>query len=242
MTRKLSILTVVHKNPSGLLNLCKGLCPILSDDVEWIIKDSNQCLKTQEWGATLTSPNIRFISTPDSGIYEALNMAIASASADFYLTVGADDLIYPKGVESFVNNYSKLSKFDILTYPVIVNSKLCLRNQWIPAFVNLKGFVSSHSVGTVIRKSLHSTIGLYDVSYRILSDSYFLKLCVQREVKFLFINKPAMGEFGTDGISSKEKIAVIRETYKYQRESGSSWLLQYILYVLRVIRFHLSKR
>lgn len=240
MTHKLSILTVVHLNLEGLQRLHECLSPVLSEDVEWVVKDSGRCPATRVWAARLNNPNIRFSAEPDLGIYDALNTAVTMADGEYYLTAGSDDLLFRDSIISFVEDIARLAGYDIIGYPVEVSGHVHRHNQRVPLFVSTAGLVSSHSVGTIIRRSLHRRFGLYDTSYTMLADSLFLTHCAQQRVKFLYIDDKVLGKFGASGISSKASMNRFLEAFRYQRACDSNFVLQVFLLLLRLSKAGLS--
>lgn len=233
---KLSIVTVVDKNLNGLELLLENLEAVLSDDVEWVIKDSGRCQDTREWASRMEGvPNIRILCEVDSGIYDALNVAVAMADGVFYLTVGSDDRLFPDRIAEFVRDFSSHVEDDIVVYPVVINGEIRRRKKWLPLSVSTGGLIASHSVGTVIRKALHVKYGYYDTSYSILADSLFLTTCDLAGVRFRYIDKP-MGEFDANGISSKPDQRRFLEAFRYQRARGSCLLIQVVLLILRNVQ------
>jgi glycosyltransferase involved in cell wall biosynthesis len=234
--RKLSIITVVDRNLKGLIEIYNQIETTLSTEIEWVIKDSSRCDATRRWGESVSSSNLRFISSTDSGIYEALNQAISNSTGEFYVTLGADDSLFSKSLSLFLEDYNKLSFFDILVFPVIVNKKVHFVSKYCPTFLSAASLVSSHSVGTFIKKSIHQKIGLYDQSYKILADSLFLTKAFKSNFKFCYIKSEPIGEFGIEGISSTNFQTRFYEAYRYQLELGSPAPLQIILFALRVFK------
>ena len=237
LVRKLSIITVVDRNLNGIINIYNQIGKYLSADVEWIIKDSSRCDATKKWGNSVSSENLRFISSNDSGIYEALNQAISHSTGEFYVTLGADDSLFSNCLSGFLEDYNNLSFFDILVFPVIVNKQKHFASKYCPTFVSVASLVTSHSVGTFIKKSIHQKIGFYDQSYKILADSLFLTKAFRSDFRFFYIKGEPIGEFGTGGISSTNFQVRFYEAYRYQTQLGSPRLLQMILFVLRVLKY-----
>lgn len=239
---ELSIVTASHRNLAGLEALYAQLKPALGENVEWIIKDSGKCEATRTWGDELSNPNVRFICEADNGIYPALNRALSECRAEFYLVVGSDDFIDPASVHEVARliQTEALKDVDVASFPVIINQKVFHRKLMCPTFLSVGGLVSSHSVGTVIRRSLHDSIGLYDEDYKILADSYFLRRAYQAGASFRHFKGPVMGTFTQAGISSTQHARRIVEAYSYNVACADSYILQAILLMLRTIKYRPS--
>ncbi len=206
-------------------------------EIEWVIKDSGRCKETIEWARTLNNPGVLFVSSLDTGIYDALNQALIISNGEYYVTLGSDDTIFVDGITNFLTEYNRFSNYDVIVYPVFVNCRLNLGRSLCPLFVSTSGYISSHSVGTLIRRSVHERLGMYDVNYKILADSLFITRCIQNKLAFFYATEIAFGIFSTQGISSTNHRARLVEAYRYQRSSGSSAFTQAILFLFRMIRY-----
>lgn len=234
---KISVLTAVHKNLSGLLAIYESISEVLSSNINWVIKDSGECKATKEWIATLNMDNIIFITGKDEGIYSALNSGIKRCS-DFYIVCGSDDLIFPSALvelHDIVNNIN--DNCELLINSVVIDGRVICPGPKPCLTISLKGWIVSHSVGCLIKTDLHEKFGCYDESYSILADSKFLTLLYENKIQFYEAEDIIGGIFSTDGISSINKKQRAAEAYRYHVDLGYNRFLQYLLYYLRVLFF-----
>lgn len=241
----LTIITASHRNLVGLQRLASEILPVLSSQIAWIIKDSGHCGDSARWAVEVEQPGFRFDTAPDLGIYDALNQAVAVASVHggYYLVAGSDDHL---DGEALTRLGSKLAgadgaqSGDIITFPVATPKGVRRRKRFLPLWVSSSGLTSSHSIGTVIRCSLHDRLGPYDTTYRILADSLFLRLAYQRGAVFEHCDVPILGTFNLDGVSSRDHGRRLIETYSYLCQTGSSVPVQAALLFLRICRYRPS--
>lgn len=73
-------------------------------DFEWIVVDGGSGDGTPEFLSGIRSLNLRYVSEPDHGIYDAMNKAIAMCRGDFILFMGADDVLADERVLSDVSS------------------------------------------------------------------------------------------------------------------------------------------
>jgi glycosyltransferase involved in cell wall biosynthesis len=233
----LTVITVVHDNFKGLLSIYEHLNIFLNEDIRWIIKDSGSCKKTEIWSSKVDNPNIRFILSKDKGIYNALNIAIRETKSDFYLVVGSDDYVFHAALNHLKNAYYKnqFSNLDIITFPIIVKNKIYFPKRYRPSSFSISSIITSHSVGTIIRTSIHHELGFYDESYKILADSYFIRIAQLKKYRFKLINHPTIGVFSTHGISNTEYLLKAKEAFKYNRMCRSPIPLQAFYYLIRLL-------
>jgi glycosyltransferase involved in cell wall biosynthesis len=239
---KISLITPVHQNLKGLKNIFNVVADIVGSDLEWIIKDSGSCEMTQAWLSEIDSPHIKHNSAPDSGLYDAMNAAIKIASAPYYLTLGSDDIIFQESIKQLIS-LSESSEFlaaDIISFPVLKNKGLRTLHRYCPLSWNVSRLITSHSVGTIIRKRLHESLGYYDTRYMVLADSLFIKGAFNQGARFLSFELPVMGEFSAGGISSNENLVKIKESYDYNTATGSPIIIQAIFFLIRVARAKLK--
>ncbi len=230
---KISILTATYNSESTIFNLIDSLSSQTTLDFEWVIADGGSTDKTLDLIRQNKTLRIRIDSRPDFGIYDALNRAIKLSEGDYYLTVGSDDILYPNAISDFKKHVDK-TKAKIISANVFMNQRVC-RPRGRPWLFCMGAYVSCHAVGTLIKKDLHHTLGLYSRKYPLAADQLFLKkvcdsgVCVERAE---FIS----GEFGDQGISSKDILGTLTEIYRIQIQTGENKLLQTIIFILRLIR------
>ena len=234
----LTLITVSHRNLPGLVSLFSQIQTALSSDVAWVIKDSGDCQATAAWGASIDNINVQFISEPDKGIYSALNRSLSECSSEFYLVVGSDDSIEPRAIIAIgeMIRSGKFATLDVASFPVMIDGRPFRRKRMRPHFVSVSGLISSHSVGTIIRRSLHDTAGLYDENYRILADALFIRRAYQAGARFRHFEGPTTGSFSLSGVSSTQHSRRILEAYSYNVLCGDSPALQAIIMMWRIMK------
>lgn len=220
------------------MSLYEDIKLALNSDIEWIIKDSGSCIASAHWASEIEEPNIRFYNEKDTGIYNAINVALSKCRSDFYLVVGSDDSVNSSALLVIVKliQSGELSDVDIASFPVMVDQRIHHKKWMRPTFFSIGSLVSSHSVGTVIRRRLHESVGFYDESYKILADALFLRRAHQVGACFKHFKKPITGIFTTTGISSTQHARRILEAYSYNVACGDSPALQAIFMMLRTIK------
>lgn len=234
----LTIVTVSHNNHAGLVSLYKNIKPALNPSIEWVIKDSGSCLASAQWANQINEKYIRFYNENDAGIYNAINFALSKSLSDFYLVVGSDDSINSSALLAIIKliNSGELTDIDVASFPVIINNCICHKKRMRPTFLSIGSLVSSHSVGTVIRRRLHESVGFYDESYKILADALFLRRAHQAGACFKHFKTPITGIFATSGISSMQHSRRILEAYSYNVACGDSPTIQSFFMMLRTIK------
>ena len=63
------------------------------------------------------------------------------------------------------------------------------------------GISSSHSVATLINKKLHTSVGFYDLRFKMCADQYFVKQSYYHDKKVVYVDFIS-GKFNNTGYSS----------------------------------------
>jgi len=100
-----------------------------------------------------------WISEPDFGIYDAMNKALQMATGEYYLVLGADDRLNPDVIAQY-RNHARQSDADIITALISRNGIIEKRKPCWPWLYAHHAYVSEHSVGSLIRRSLHKKVRL----------------------------------------------------------------------------------
>jgi len=231
---KISIITATYNASSQLPRLIDSLRKQSDKNFEWVVTDGGSTDGTLEVLQQIDDLNLVIDTQPDFGIYDALNRAIGIATGEYYLVLGADDILYENAISLFYQNMD--SKADLVTALVKIEGReLGVRRPW-PWLYGQFAYVSSHAVGTLISKKLHEVHGLYSRHFPIAADQLFLKKVAEsKETKILEVNFVA-GEFGTTGTSNQDLLGTFTESLRVQIVSGENKFLQLLLFFLRVIK------
>lgn len=231
----ISVITVTFNASQHLPNLIESLYAQSDSDFEWIIVDGASTDGTVEVIKSANDVVTKWLSEPDFGIYHAMNKALQIATGEFYLVLGADDRLTPEAIAQY-KNHAKQAKADILTAKIIRDGRVEKRKPCWPWLYAHHAFVSEHSVGSLIRRSLHEKFGLYSKRYPIGADLLFLKrACLAPETKIVHLDFIA-GIFGFTGRSRNDRAGAICDYFRGQFETEKFKYLQIFLFALKVLK------
>lgn len=239
---KLSIITVTLNAANHIQHLINSLQKQTCKDFEWVIADGESKDNTLELISKVTDLNISIVSTPDFGIYDAMNAGIKRASATHYLVIGADDTFEPHTVQSIIDDLNAEPELDILIGQVKANGQLIKLQKGRSCVYGARAYITSHSVGSVIRKALHEKFGYYGNKYSIIADSAFIKKIFEsKEIKAKY-SDVIYGTFATDGISNTAIVQSYCEFLSLQLATEKYKIFQIFLFMARYAKFRLSKK
>lgn len=231
---KISILTATYNAAANLPRLMESLRAQTDRDFEWIVMDGGSQDETLVQLRDATDLVSRWQSEPDFGIYHALNKAIGLASGTYYLVLGADDLLLPDAIRNY-RKAALATGADVISAPVVANGAEIMPRRRMAWWSSSPPFVSSHSVGTLIRIALHNELGLYSRRFPISADTYFFLLAGKSGKSFYYFSEP-VGIYGTDGLSSNDTLGGMCESFRANAEVRGFWGVHMFLLVLRVIK------
>ncbi len=235
----ISVITATYNASEHLPRLIDSLAAQTDQDFEWVVADGASTDSTLELleGAKTKLKRVIVDSRPDFGIYDALNRAIKLASGEYYLVMGADDELFPEAIAQYKKAAAK-SKADLVTAKVKIGSTVVTtrKPRWLWLF-GPSAIISSHAVGTLIKRELHEKHGLYNFKrYLIYADSAWLLHVLHHKPSVEYLPY-VCGCFSTDGMSNRSQLISFTEQLRAQVEIGGNIYLQTFLFMLRVIKW-----
>lgn len=172
------------------------------------------------------------VTEQDFGFYDALNKAVRAVQTDFYLVVGADDRLAPDAIANF---RATVGNADIVVAGVEAGGQI--RRGFHPqkAWIGPSRTMTSHSVGTLIRTALHEKFGYYSFRYPTLADWHFLKRVFATTATRVCSAPFVAGAFAMDGVSNRNRARTLCELWLVQRETGEGPIMQYLLFLMRLL-------
>lgn len=202
---KLSIITINYNHADGLLQTIESVINQSYQDFEWIIIDGGSKDGSRELVEQYQEHLSYWCSEPDKGVYNAMNKGIAQAHGDYLLFLNSGDYLCDKAVLQEVVN--KGFDADILVGYIYREKKgkmLLDKGHNIDTLSATDLLMNSlpHQA-TFIRRELFDKYGLYDESYRIVSDwKFFMLTIVFGNVSIKSLEMP-ITVYECDGISDK---------------------------------------
>lgn len=234
---KLSVITATFNAVEHLPNLLDSLRGQTDLDFEWVVMDGCSSDGTVALLAGIEDLQLVYRSEPDFGIYDALNKAIRLARGEYYLVVGADDVLEPTAIASY-KALIEATRADIVTTAVrFGEQKIIERPRGAPWWSGHVAYVTGHAVGSAYRKSLHerATVGFYSRVYPIAADQLFIKRAVAAGASIAHGTFLA-GTYSDQGVSSVNLAGTLTEFFRVQLETEKNRSLQVLLFLLRIVR------
>ena len=190
------------------------------EDFEVIIKDNNSKDGTADIVEKTIDNRCSFHTSPDLGIYDALNQGISLASGDYIIFLHSDDRLYSNNVLKQLENHISQYKSDIILSPIVfVDRTSRVVRRWDPKNFSRKrlflGLLPPHT-GVIVKRSVFSEIGLFDAKYKIAGDTeWLLRALTNSNLKISYFSQilisMSLGGVSTAGL--KSELVKLREDY-----------------------------
>lgn len=217
-------------NAGKTLKRClDSIVPQLNDECELILVDGGSKDNTNEIIDSYGDKIAVHISEPDKGIYDAWNKGVSHASGKWVGFIGADDVLLPNAVNSYLQTIMSTTYIDSYDY-------ICAHNEYADKDGNVlqviggpaiwskmrRGMVAAHVASLHNKHNLFETIGGYDLQFHICAD-YDLLLRKRDKLKSLFIDS-TIARMQTGGMSFST--AAIKEAYRIRRKNHSISIIE----------------
>jgi glycosyltransferase involved in cell wall biosynthesis len=175
--------------------------------------------------------NIRIVSEPDKGTYDAMNKGIDSAQGDWLYFLGSDDQVYDENVFSDIFDTTPAKKCGIIYGNVRINgdTSWAKDGQIYDGKFPIRQLLDRNICHQAMfyRKRLFSKLGKYDLRYPVCAD-WALNLRFFPRTNPKYINR-IIANFQGGGISSQSVIDPIGQDLPSLRKKT---LIEYNLYRL----------
>ncbi len=170
---KLSIITINYNNADGLRRTMDSVIAQSFHDYEYIVIDGGSQDGSREVIEARAGHLAYWVSEPDGGIYNAMNKGIARAKGEYCLFLNSGDFLFNE--QSLGIAFDRENDADIVSYAVINTDRKASSLKKPPCDVSLYTFLdgSLPHPSTFIRRGVFERVGLYNESYRIISDWAF---------------------------------------------------------------------
>ena len=214
----ISIITITYNAAKELPPTMKSVAQQNWKDFEHIIIDGASTDNTLEVARQFHSPNLRIISEPDNGLYDAMNKGLRNAQGKYVLFLNAGDAFHNADV---LLKYAEACKTDadiIFADTVIVDASRQLigpRHLTAPENLSFQSFSEGMLIchqAFMVKKKLAP---LYDTQYRFSADYDWTIKCIRQTQPSRCVNLHITAiDYLADGTTDKNKWKSLKERFK----------------------------
>lgn len=204
-------------------------------DFEYIVIDGKSTDGTVEFLNSISNHLTYFESSPDTGIYNAMNKALHRVNGEYIYFLNANDCFHDAQVLQDASEALKYNpEIDVLHGKLMFtenNSPAECKNNVVFEFEDINDFYTKNLPQQCFffKRSLFKKIGFFNEKYTICADYDFTTKAIIKKYNFHFVNR-VFCDFDTTGISGmlpKKRIKQKREIII--TNSPASVLIKYFL-------------
>ncbi|MEI6480335.1 MAG: glycosyltransferase family 2 protein [bacterium] len=227
---KISIITPSYNSSKTISDTIESVISQNYSDLEYIIVDGASTDNTKDIVSKYQGKiNIKFVSEPDKGIYDAMNKGIGLATGEVIGIINSDDFYINNDVLGKVSDVFKDSNTDAC-YGDLVYIKDDIKNKIIRYWkageykewkLNY-GWIPPHPT-LFVRKSVYEKFGLFRLDLKIAADyELMLRLLKKEKIKISYIPHTlvTMRLGGSSSKNIKNRMSGIKELHKSWELNG----------------------
>ncbi|MNF98627.1 PGL/p-HBAD biosynthesis glycosyltransferase [compost metagenome] len=212
---KISIITVCYNSAKTLEKTIISVGNQSYTDIEYIIIDGNSKDNTLEIIQTHSDTISKWISEPDSGLYDAMNKGIRMATGDLIGILNSDDTFYSTTVLSEIAAFHSKNNIEASVGNIVQHKvddrivRVYSSKNWNPEKL-VKGFMPPHP-SIFFKKDLFQKFGNYELGFKIGADyelitRFFLKNKISWSYSGITTTAMLVGGLSSSGTSSYKLI------------------------------------
>jgi glycosyltransferase involved in cell wall biosynthesis len=222
---KVTIITATYNSSESLASSMNSVLSQDYKDIEYLIIDGNSKDNTLSIISDYQSrnENIKLLSEPDKGIYDALNKGLINATGDIIGFVHSDDMLASTTIISdlvtLLENQKINGVYGDLQYVSKNNNSKIIRHWKSSVFSKTllsKGWMPAHPT-LFLKKEVYQKHGNFNLDYKIAADyDFMLRILKDTTLKFEYLPK-VICQMSLGGASNRNLKSILlksKEDYK----------------------------
>jgi glycosyltransferase involved in cell wall biosynthesis len=212
-----SLITVVY---NGFRHIEQAIQSVISQtykNIEYLIIDGGSTDGTLEIIKQYDDAIDYWVSEKDTGIYNAMNKGICLCHGEIIGLLNSDDFYFQTSIEEVVRSYNVFGEG--IYYGKQMNfieyEDYCYFTIASPELAKMFEKPSIFHPACFVHKEVYKRVGLFDETYKVISDYDFLLKALEEEVPFFQI-EPVLTGFRSGGASGS--VRIWSESYRLIRQ------------------------
>jgi glycosyltransferase len=194
---KVSVITVVYNNDKTISEAINSVLSQNYDEIEYIIIDGASRDNTLTIIKEYQSRISKFVSEPDTGLYDAMNKGVRLATGDVIGILNSDDIYQDRNVISdIMYQFNNDEKVD-LVYGDLVYVKQDDTNKIVRNWRSIKYYPNFFEDGNVpphpslfVKTEVYKESGLFNLDFKLAADyEFMLRIFKKHSFKSKYINR-----------------------------------------------------
>ncbi len=236
----ITVLTPTKNSAQCIGGLVLSLQSQTESNFIWLVVDSDSSDSTLELVKDALLERKQVVTGHDFSIYHGLNRGVKAVQTEYYLVVGSDDRLDECAIANYTQAVLTNNSPDFVFAATSRTAHTVMPRSNLGWLYGMHGVGSSHSVGTLIKKTLHSRFGYYSPRYPMLADAYFIKNALNFGSSSFHASFIA-GFYSVTGFSSNDSLHYLLEFYEVQTKTERFSSVQFMLFLLRMCKLSMMK-
>ncbi len=217
MNPLISIITVTRNAGSTLPATLRSIREQSCGLYEFVLVDGGSTDSTVQLALDAGIPNMKMVSEPDNGLYDAMNKGLGMADGDYVMFLNAGDAFHSPGTLQMIADAAMDHDYPGIIYGQtdIVDAsgkKISDRHLIAPSDLSLDSFktgmVVCHQAFIVLRKLTNN----YDTRFRFSADYEWCIRCLQRSHRSHYIDGVII-DYLSEGLTTRNHSASLMERF-----------------------------
>lgn len=238
-----SIITVTYNAADTVGATLESVASQTATDYEHIVMDGVSTDATLSIARAKATPKTRIFSSPDNGIYDAMNKAAGEARGRYLLFLNAGDrFASPHTLQRYIDA-AKENDFPGVVYgqTKIVDADGTVigdRHLTAPADLTLSSFRNGMCVCHQAFMALKKIAPLYSAAYRYSADFEWCIRCLQHSRRNVYLGDEPVIHYLNEGMTTRHHKASLKERFRIMcRYYGTvPTVLRHVLFVMRYLK------
>lgn len=208
----LSIVTVTYNDLSGFIRTANSILPFLDCNIEWLVKDGlSKPSIVSSIREYMIHPSCRLFSSPDLGIYDAMNFCLEQANSDWLIFMNGGDTFELGTIVSlldFLGSNANTNKSIVCGGTKVVDCSGSFRFSSARSLRLCTGLnsyrMSSFHQSQVFHRSLYRMVS-FNLDLKISADHAYFWECIKNGGSVIVFSQ-VISCFYYDGISSLKPV------------------------------------
>jgi glycosyltransferase involved in cell wall biosynthesis len=248
MCLAISIITVCYNSQETISKTIESVLAQTYSRIEYIIIDGGSSDDTIKIIKKYDKRITKFVTEPDSGIYDAINKGIRLATGDIIGILNSDDFFYNDRIVEKIVPYFMANDVDAVYGDVQFvkrNNTYKIVRYYSSKFFNPRkfrfGFMPAH-LTFYTKRELFDKFGYYKSDYTIAADfELLLRFIFINKIRYKYIEMPFV-TMRKGGISNKSFLSnykINKEILRACKENGlyTNYLFIYLKYFIKIFQF-----
>lgn len=233
-----SIITVSYNSEKTIRRTIESVLNQTCEDYEYIIIDgasSDHTLDIIREFEPCFNGRLRWISEPDSGIYNAMNKGIMMSKGEIIGIVNSDDWLELGALDVVLNEILKdtCNKHKLISGEVLFHYEDGKTQLFPTSYERYVHYSKKYKMGlnhpaTFVPREIYDKIGLFDEDFKLYADADFVVRCYKNNVGVCFIHK-ILSNMSDGGVSNQRSFLVLKDGLrKIKKHSRSALELYYL--------------